>query len=356
MGLPSMSKYLRPQEAGLFDKATRLEELQALGDPLARLDEVIEWNGFEPVLARLPKAPAKGPGGRPAFAPAMMFKALVIANLYQLSDAQLEFQITDRLSFKRFLGLTDADPSPDQKTFWAFRESLASNDLLRPLFEAFQAALQAQGMFARKGQIVDATFVEVPRQRNTREENAQIKAGTVPSAWAEHPQMIRQKDVDARWARKHGVRYYGYKNHLKVDTRSKLITAFTVTEASVHDSHALAELLTEGDPTTYVDSAYTGGRCAEVFAGRKVEAKPIQRAYGKHPLNGTQRRLNRARAKIRARVEHVFGTMCMSMKRAWNRCIGMVRNRGTIALTNLVYNMIRFEQIQRLDLKNWRAA
>ena len=351
-----MSKYLQPSECGFFDQAMRLEELQEMGDPLARLDEVIDWTLFASVFERLPKAEPKGLGGRPAFAPALMFKALIIQNLYQLSDQQLEFQITDRLSFKRFLGLTDADKSPDEKTFWAFRETLTRNELIEPLFALFHAALETKGMFARKGQMVDATFVEVARQRNSREDNATIKAGGVPEGWKDQPQKARQKDVDARWTKKNGERYYGCKNHVKVDTRSKLIEDFTVTAASVHDSNALEELIAEGDPTTYVDSAYTGARCEQIFAERKVQAKPIERAYRNKPLNGSQQRNNRARSKIRVRVEHVFATMRMCMRSAWNRCIGLSRNRAMISMTNLVYNMVRFEQIERLGLKNWRAA
>jgi len=351
-----MSKYIQPNESGLFDKAMRLEELHDMGDPLARLDEVIDWTLFGAVFERLPKAEPKGLGGRPAFAPAMMFKALLIQNLYQLSDQQLEFQITDRLSFKRFLGLSDADQSPDEKTFWAFRETLTRNELIDPLFETFHAALEAQGMFARKGQMVDATFVEVARQRNSREDNATIKAGKVPAGWKDQPQKARQKDVDARWTKKNGERFYGYKNHVKVDSRSKLIEDFTVTAASVHDSNALEELIAEGDPTTYVDSAYAGARCEQIFTERKVQAKPIERAYRNKPLNGSQQRNNRARSRIRVRVEHVFATMRMCMRSAWNRCIGLSRNRAMISLTNLVYNMVRFEQIERLGLKNWRAA
>lgn len=351
-----MSKYIKPHETGLFDKAERLEELHAMGDPLARLDEVVDWTLFEPVFARIPKAEPKGLGGRPAFRPLMMFKAIVIANLYQLSDQQLEFQTTDRLSFKRFLGLTDADQSPDEKTFWAFRETLTTHDLVEPLFAIFHAALEAQGMFARKGQMVDATFVEVARQRNSREENAKIKAGEVPEEWRDQPEKARQKDVDARWTMKNGQRYYGYKNHVKVDSKSKLIEDYTVTAAAVHDSQVLEELIVEGDPTTYIDSAYTGERCEKVFADRKVQAKPIERAYRNKPLNGTQKRNNRARSRTRVRVEHVFATMRMSMRSAWQRCIGLTRNRAVIALTNLVYNMVRFEQIERLGLKNWKAA
>ena len=351
-----MTKYIKPNECGLFDKAMRLEEWHGMGDPLGRLDEVIDWSLFGPVFERLPKADPKGLGGRPSFAPAMMFKAIVSANLYQLSDAQLEFQVTDRLSFKRFLGLSDADKSPDEKTFWAFREMLTNHGLIEPLFAIFHAALEARGMFARKGQMVDATFVEVARQRNSRADNATIKAGGVPEGWKEHPQKARQKDVDARWTKKNGERYYGYKNHVKVDSRSKLIEGFTVTAASVHDSHALEELLAQGDPTTYVDSAYTGERCEKVFADRNVQAKPIERAYRNKPLNKSQERNNRARSRIRVRVEHVFATMRMCMRKTWNRCVGLTRNRAMIAITNLVYNMVRLEQIERLGLRNWRTA
>jgi len=351
-----MSKYIEPNESGLFDKAARLEELHELGDPLARLDQVIDWTRFEPVFERIPRAEPKGLGGRPAFRPLMMFKALVIQSLYNLSDQQLEFQTTDRLSFKRFLGLTDADKSPDEKTFWAFREILGANQLIEPLFELFHATLQSEGMFARKGQMVDASFVEVPRQRNSREDNATIKAGEVPGSWEDQPGKARQKDIDARWTSKNGQRHYGYKNHVKVDSRSKLIEDFTVTPASVHDSQALEELIADGDPTTYVDSAYTGSSCEAVFAAHHVEAKPIERAYRNKPLNKRQKKNNRARSRTRVRVEHVFATMRMCMRAAWNRCIGLRRNRAAIAMTNLVYNMVRFEQIARLGLKNWRTA
>ena len=319
-----MSKYIQPNESGLFDAAIRLEELQEMGDPLARLDQVIDWTLFGPVLARISKAEPKGPGGRPPFACLSMFKALVIQSLSQLSDEQLQFQMTDRLSFNRFPGFTHADKSPDQKTLWAFREMLTSHQLIEPLFAIFHAALESKGMFARKGQMVDATFVEVPRQRNhsalsrfdklpfdfaqglslsngkapslprgswpkgSREENATIKAGKLPEGWEEQPQKARQKDVDARWTKKNGERYYGCKNHVKVDSRSKpfgklraerLIENFTVTPASVHESNALDELIAEGDPTTYVDSAYTGARCEAIFSAKKVAAKPIERTY-----------------------------------------------------------------------------
>ena len=136
-----------------------------------------------------------------------MFKALAIASLYQIGDLQLQFQITDRLSFNRFLGHTHADKAPDEKTFRAFRDMLVRHDLLKPLFDLFHATLEARGMFARKGQRVDATFVEVPRQRNSREDHATIQAGEVPAGWEDQPEKARQKDVDARWTLKNHERH-----------------------------------------------------------------------------------------------------------------------------------------------------
>jgi len=348
-----MPAYIKPKQPGLFDAHDRLEELHRMGDPLQRLDDVIDWNLFKPVFDMIPKEAPKAPGGRPAFEPLMMFKVLVIGYLYNLGDAQLEFQITDRHSFKRFLGMTAADKAPDEKTIWAFREKMVANDLMNGAFDAFHAVLDGAGLFARKGQIVDATFVDVPRQRNSREDNAAIKQGEVPEGWEDKPEMLRQKDLDARWTKKNDETHYGYKNHVKVDSKSKLIDGFTVTDASVHDSQALEELIGEGDPVTYVDSAYAGAACEAAFERKGVEAKVIERAYRNKPLTPRQRKRNRAKSRIRVRVEHVFGTMCMCMRAAWNRCIGTNRNQGAIAMTNLVYNMIRFEQIERLDLRTW---
>ena len=201
--------------------------------------------------------------------------------------------------------------------------------------------------------MVDATFVEVPRQRNSREENAAIREGRTPEGWEETPEMLRQKDLEARWTKKNEVSHYGYKNHVKVDSKSKLIEAFVVTDAAVHDSQALEALLEVGDPKTYTDSAYAGKVCEAVFAAKQVEGKVIERAYRNKQLTARQKKRNRAKSKIRVRVEHVFATMKMSMRRAWNRCVGRARNEAAIAMTNLVYNMVRFEQIERLGLRSW---
>ncbi len=94
-----------------------------------------------------------------------------------------------------------------------------------------------------EGKIIDASFVEAPRQRNSRENNQQIKEGKGEGLWTDEPNKKRQKDIDARWTKKNNQHYYGYKNHAKVDAGSKLIERYEITDASVHDSQALDALL-----------------------------------------------------------------------------------------------------------------
>ena len=157
-----------------------------------------------------------------------MFKALIIQRLFNLSDEQLEYQITDRLSFTRFLGLHIGETLPDYMSFWGFREALAEKGLERQLFNQFSSKLEAEGVFAKNGSIIDATIVEIPKQRNSREENAKIKAGQVPVDWDENKSS--HKDTDARWVKKNGVSFFGYKDHIKTDADTSLITDYRVTQ------------------------------------------------------------------------------------------------------------------------------
>jgi IS5 family transposase len=231
-----MKTYPAAQTFGFFDVELRVPRLEAKGNPLSRLDAVIDWEGFRPLLAQALAKPAKGPGGRPANDPVKMFKLLVAQRYYHLSDEQTEYQVSDRLSFQKFVSWTVAAKVPDAHTLWDFREALVRACVFEKLFAAFAQQLQAQGLLAQAGKLVDASFVDVPRQRNRRQENATIKAGAVPEAWAEQPAKQRQKDVDARWTQKNAQVHYGYKNHVKADAQSKLIERYAVTDASVHDS------------------------------------------------------------------------------------------------------------------------
>jgi IS5 family transposase len=344
------SRYIRAAALGLFDSTDRLDQIRGMGDPLAALETVMDWTIFTPVLDRIPRVEPRGPGGRPAYAPLLMFKILVVQSLYGLSDEQTQFQILDRRSFHRFLGLSEADPVPDQNTIREFREKLTKADLIAELFAAFNARLADRGFITRKGQIIDASFVEVPRQRNSRPENEAIKRGEVPEGWEKDAKMLAHKDLDARWTKKNEQNFYGYKDHVVADLESKLIVRAEVTTANVHDSQTLDTLTRKGDPETWADSAYTGANCEEILQRKGIAAHLCEKGTRGHALTRGQKRSNRAKSRKRVRVEHIFGFMTGSMKAMFQRCVGFARNKAGILLANLVYNMARTEQIIRLKL------
>jgi IS5 family transposase len=348
--LCAMKNYQSTQALGFFDVELRMQWLEAKGNPLSRLDAVIDWERFRPLLELALTKPAKGPGGRPAHDPLKMFKLLVVQRYYNLSDEQTEYQVSDRLTFQKFVGWTVADKVADANTLWDFREALTSAGVFEQLFEAFAQQLQAQGLLAQAGKLVDASFVDVPRQRNSRAENATIKAGVLPEAWAEAPAKQRQKDVDARWTKKNAEVHYGYKNHVKADAKSKLIEGYAITDASVHDSQKLAELVATTDGEVYADSAYRSAETEAMLAQKQVTSCIHERAYRNRPLSDEQKESNRQKSKIRARIEHIFGFMSQSMKGSYLRYIGRRRNAAAIGLINLIYNLARYEQIVRLKL------
>ena len=203
----------------------------------------------------------KSAAGRKPLDEIVMFKVLVLQSLYNLSDDNTEYMIRDRLSFMRFLGLGLENAVPDAKSIWLYREAWAKDGTAKVLFEAFDAYLKQQGYLAMGGQIVDATIVPVPKNRNTPEQNAAIKAGEVPSGWAENPAKLRQKDLDARWTKKHGRSHYGYKNHINIDRTHKLVREYTVTDAARHDSQELEAVLDPDNTASdvWADSAYRSG-------------------------------------------------------------------------------------------------
>ena len=202
------------KQKGFFDETDRLQELSNLGDPLEKLNKYIHWEGLRGILTKTLKKEAQGLGGRPPFDYVMMFKILVLQKLYNMADDKTEYQIKDRLSFQRFLGLQLCDTVPDAKTIWHFREELNEAKILDTVFSRFVEQLEQKGIITRSGSIVDATFVDVPKQRNTKGENQEIKEGKIPKKWQVegNGNKLAQKDTDARWVTKNKETHYGYKN------------------------------------------------------------------------------------------------------------------------------------------------
>ena len=335
--------------AGMFDLQFRLEELSRGGDPLVKLSAHVNWELFRPMLAKLRTGERLSKAGRPPFDALLMFKVLVLQSLYNLADDRLEFQIRDRLSFMRFLGLELCERVPDAKTIWLFREQLGQAGLVEPLFARFAAELERSGFAARKGQIIDAAIVEAPRQRNTRDENEHIKqTGQAPPAWLENANKLRQKDVDARWTQKHEVSYFGYKNHISVDRKHKLIRSWKVTDAAVHDSQVFAQILDEWNTSgdVWADAAYRSEASLEMLEACGYREHLQRKGVRGRPLTAREKQGNRTRARVRARVEHVFGIQ--TMRAAGDllvRTVGIARARCKIGLRNLSYNLARYVKL-----------
>lgn len=336
-------------QSGFFDLSERYRKLSELGDPLEALDAAVDWERFRAALEKVAEKERRSNAGRKRFDPLLMFKILVLQSLYNPGDDQTEFQIRDRFSFLRFLALTPEGRIPDAKTIWLFREALKEKGLVDKLFAEFAASLTERGYAAQKGMVIDARIVEAPKQRNSRQDNDLIKEGLMPADWRDEPAKIRQKDLDARWTKKHGRSYYGYKNHVNVDVKHKLIRRYQVSEASVHDSQKLEALL---DPrntrqTAWADGAYRSRDSDALLKKRSIQNRLHYRAWQEEELAPWQKETNRRRSRIRARVEHVFGHQVKSMRMTIIRGIGLARAAVKIGLANLVYNMSRLVQLER---------
>ena len=339
---------MKNKQISFFDEADRYEKLTELGDPLQKLDSIMDWEIFRDELTRICQKEDYSKGGRPPIDVILKFKASVLRRIYNLSFDQIEYQINDRLSFMRFLGLSINDRVIDSRTIWDFENTLTQSGAAEKLFCLFDSKLEEEGLITHKGTIIDASFVDVPRQRNSRDENKKIKEGEIPEDWmtAENKEKLAQKDTDARWAKKNEETHYGYKDHVKCDADSKLITNYSVTDASVHDSQRCVELLEDTDKALYADSAYSGAPIAEKILG-KCENQICEKGTRNHPLTEEKRETNRIRSKIRCRVEHIFGYMTNSMHGITIRSIGITRAWFNIGMMNLIYNFFRYEFLKR---------
>ena len=340
-------------QMGFFDADKRLSILSSKGDPLEAISKLMPWEMFRADIESvvLPAEESrKSKAGRKPIDALVLLRMLVLQSLYNLSDDQIEYQVRDRLSFTRFVGLGIEDGIPDGTTLWLFREKLAKAGLIDKLFERFGRHLEAKGYIARGGQMVDATIVAVPRQRNSRDENELVKAGTTPENWKKRPSKNRQKDKDARWTKKHGRSFFGYKNHVNADARHKLIRDYTVSDASEHDSQKLDELVNRGNTSrdVYADSAYRSAEIERKLRAKGFRSRIHKRGRRNRPLTEAEARANHRKSKVRARIEHVFGAQENAPGGRLVRTIGIVRAKIKIGLQNLVYNFRRLVVLERM--------
>ncbi len=353
-------------QPGFFDMDERLQALSAAGDPLERLAAVVDFGLFRPELDAAPDRSDRVKGGRPPYDAVLMFKVPVLQTLYTLSDDQAEYQLRDRLSFMRFCGLALHDPVPDAKTIWLFRERLVRAGAVERLFARFDAALREKGYLAMGGQIVDATVIEARRPRLSRAEKDTLRSGGTPGEWS--PARRAQIDTEGRWTIKRGrkrqappegeghtrramaeiaVPVFGYKNHLGIDRRHGFVRRSTVTPAAAHGGSQLGRLLDRDNlaSSVWADTAYRSAANLGLLSRRGFRAEFQRRKPRGRPMPAHIRRGNASRARVRARVEHVFA----AQKRRFDlviRTIGLARATAKIALANLAYNFTRLAWLQ----------
>jgi transposase, IS5 family len=331
-------------QRGFWDIEEREAKLAQRQDILIQLDQLIPWEEFRIFLEKVRQRERKSAAGRKPYDVILLFKMLVLQQMYNISDESLEYQINDRISFMRFLKLGIEDQVPDATTVWLFRQQLTAAGLIEELFAGFEGYLQQQGYAAQGGQILDATLIPVPKQRNRRRENEQIDQGKIPEDWEGQPQRLCQKDRDARWTKKNGASHFGYKDHINIDQGYGFIRRYVVTDAAVHDSQVLAGLLDDENEGNQIwaDSAYRSKAIEEVLAVLDFESQIHERGYRNRPLSEVQNETNRNKSKIRAKVEHVFGHWVMEQGGKLIRCIGLQRAKAMLGLKNLTYNLKRF--------------
>ena len=363
------------RQVGLFGIEERLRELSAKGDDLERINTLVDFEAFRPELERAVPRSDRARGGRPPYDHVLMFRILILQASHSLSDERTEYLIKDRLSFMRFLGLGLADRVPDANSIWNFREALTRATqggvpATEALFRRFEAQLRSAGFIAMGGQIVDATVVAAPKQRNTEGEKQALREGRIPEDRARKPAKLRQKEFangtpmvretlanDARWTVKQGkakpgldgapriaiaIPVYGYKNHVGIDRRHGLIRTWTATDAARHDGAELPGLLdrTNTGSAVRADTAYRPAKNEDHLARAGFTSRIHRRKPKGRPMPKHVSRANAAKSEVRARVEHVFARQKGPMGLVV-RTIGLARATVKIGLANLAYNMRR---------------
>lgn len=257
---------MKTSQLSLFDEEKRYAKLTELGDPLEKVDSTMDWEMFREKLTKICQKEDYAKGGRPPIDIITKFKASVLRRIYNLSFDQIEYQINNRLSFMRFLGIGLNEQVLDSRTIWDFENKLVKTELIDEMFFMFDEKLEKEGLITHKETIIDATFVDVPKQRNNHEENKIIKNGEIPEEWEkpENAPKLAQKDVDACWEKKNNETHFGYKDYVKCDSDSKLITHCAVTNVTVHDNRRSTMLLDDTNENFYADSAYSSAEMPKI--------------------------------------------------------------------------------------------
>ncbi|MEM8554186.1 MAG: IS5 family transposase [Pseudomonadota bacterium] len=347
------------KQVGFWSVDDRLAEISAGGDPLETLNAAVDFERFRPILERAAGGARSPKGGRPSLDVVLKFRMLVLQSLHGLSLDATERMVRDRLSWMRFCRLSLSDTVPDANTLWDFREALIKADALDALFQELDRAINQAGFIPRAGQIIDASLIAAPRQRNSDGEKAAIKAGkSAHEIWPEKPAKAAQKDTNARWTVKYSkakaradgskpvdlaIPMFGYKSHISIDRQNGVIRRQIITDAAQHDGARLREGLIQTVNTgrgVWADTAYRSLANEDWLQAQGLKSEVHRKKPRGRPMSKRTSKANGRKSAIRAKVEHVFGHQKDRMGLTI-RTIGLARAKATITLANIVYNMGR---------------
>lgn len=279
------------------------------------LNQLINWRPLEYRIEKLYCEET----GRPGFPALMMFKALLLAQWYSLSDPELEDCLKDRLSFKQFVGLGIEDDVPDETTLCRFRNRLMEKRLLEKLFYLVNEQLEGKGLFVKKGTLVDASILEAEGGKKSLE---------------------KRQDKEAAWTKKNDKSYFGYKAHAAMDHESWLVHHLETTPASVHDSQIWDELLTNKEQAIFADKGYYDEGYKTVLRRQGVYCGILDKAKRNRPLSPRQVKRNRQKIRVRCNIERFFAVVKDRYK-AMVRYIGLRKNKEHVFSLGLAYNLER---------------
>ena len=290
---------------------------------LDRLDAAVPWEKLARPVLRLPEYRNRG-AGRPAWPAITMLKCLLLAKWFNLSDPQLEECLQDRLSFRRFVGLSLTDSTPDETTFVKFRKRLREADVHNKLFDSILNHIEKQGLLVKEGTLVDATIIEQSTGRKRDD-------GT------------STRDEDASFTSKHGRKHHGYKGHIATD-QSGIVVKYAFSTAKDHDSRYIDELVKDepAGGAVVADSAYSSGeRRRRLRARGVIDGIVYKRVRGQAELHDWQVRWNTLVSKLRAKVEHPLGMIKHQFGCRRVRYRGLERNAFDFCMTLIAANAKR---------------
>ena len=279
------------------------------------LNKTIDWPALiRPLQAEIPEQKR----GRKRFDLTVIVKSFILQHIYGLSDPRLEEEIADRRSFQLFLGLTSGDSIPDETTICRYRELFADKGLDKKLFSSFNHQLKEKGLLLEHGTIVDATI---------KQSYATPKSG---------------RDKDATHTVRRNKSYYGYKGHIGMDSKSKIIHSVEFTPAHVHDSVCFEQLMHGKEQIVIADKGYAQRERKQKLRANDTVCGILDKGYRSTSLSGKQRKRNKKLSSVRNAVERPFGFSKQVLNYTHSRYYDLARNRFQFTMVTIIYNMRRY--------------